>query len=175
MKIYKGTSRLVIQISIIVIKFPQFTSYLKLLTRWTKSREKKVPDIASAILRRRLFLNGIYANISEFLTWVEFGKRCRNGGLELAPTYLSLGFINIQRHIVGRILTEDEVREVLRSTPEAARKMIPILDTHFMRRRNWIKRDSDGKVFLIDYGDSFAHEGYPLSAFIAKVGFEARK
>ncbi len=148
MKIVRGSTRVVLLFGSFVLKFPRINSLLGIIKEIPKlvfqGRWKFIPNITSR--RLHWFQKGIRQNVTERRCW----KSCH--APFLVPTYLSLGFINIQKREIGNELNWEEMNVLINKMGDVTKNQVYTIDPHCFSPKNFLKNASGYRVF--DYGDS---------------------
>jgi len=147
MQIAYGQSRTVVMIGGLVFKFPRNEIFLVLKRIFKRDGEASRVDG----IRRAAeyfwywFLSGIKENLSEAQCW----RKVRASFL--APTYFTVGFMNIQRRVDGEKTSWEEMLPLWEQLLRDARKYSFRINRHTLRPEN-IRRTYQGYIF-VDYGD----------------------
>lgn len=155
MKIYKGSSRTVLQVGSIVIKFPKYFYALSSLF-----------NIEVLFLSRKIYYNelnfvnkklmdGIISNASEY------GSYLLNPSSFKVPVFFSIGIFSIQKYQNGVI--PSDIWKLLNKLPQEAQEQLKNMDMHAFEESNFILTKYGIK--MVDYGDKFA-SGWGLSNFL---------
>lgn len=172
MKIIRtGNSRTVILIGPLALKFIRI-NFLPLLKAIIKKNFQKKQDPIALKLRwgyiKFMFAQGIIANISEWATYSSLRKRF------LAPTYLTLGIVNISKRIRGKSLEKDEISSMLSVNPEASlEEHFRLAELHATWNSDWFKTRTG--IVLVDYGDIFRSTGLPISFVLSRKREEIQR
>jgi len=148
MKIVLGSSRIALIFGNFVLKFPRINPLLEIVKSTLKLIfEGKKWSIIHSHNRYRWhwFCKGIRQNITEYQCW----KFCH--ATFLAPTYLTLGFVNIQGRMSGEEPSEKEMNTLLRQMCGATKSQLLTIDPHCFSTKNFIRSNSGYKKG--DYGD----------------------
>ena len=110
---------------------------------------------------RKFFILGVVQNLTEWLTW-----QCLQAPF-LAPTYVTLGVVNIQRYVEGMQPTNREMAEVLTRKLSAEGEWMLAMGAggHNLDAHNW-RKTSRGYI-LFDYADTLG-DSMPLFYFLAR-------
>lgn len=147
MEIQRGSTRVVLLFEGFVLKFPRMNALMAMMRdapllavqgRWSTLRKLSA-------YKWSWFMKGIRQNVTERKCW----KACRASFL--VPTYLSLGFMNIQKRERGDKPSLDEMDALVRRMGEVTENQTYTVDPHCFSPGNFLKSGSGYRVF--DYGN----------------------
>lgn len=144
MKIEIGTHRVVIINRWFTAKFPRIwiSPVLKIILKsWKRASRKAIKYDIKQI--PQIFLQGFRENMNEYLCWKETKASF------LAPTYFSVGIVEIQKTICGEELSMNEMIKIANGLHQL--DGIRDISPHSYRQGNNYHK-SQGRIFMIDYG-----------------------
>lgn len=103
----------------------------------------RIPDVVSSGFSS--FRENIRQNLTEYRCW----KVTR--APFLAPTYITLGFVNIQKRERGQQPSRKEMTEMLEAIAERTGQQVYQMNKHCVSWENFIKTQNG--IRIIDYGD----------------------
>jgi hypothetical protein len=160
MRIKRGSGRIVVIFDSFVIKFCRIQPLLNILVdfRDTLSNGKWGLFYISSGMKWRQFKKGLKQNATERCCW----KKTKASFL--APTYFSLGLVNIQKAVKGDEPTQREMNELLYSLGRGYFEA-SYIDMHCWKTENFVRNETG--YHFIDYGDA-SGRAHTFPAFIIK-------
>jgi len=147
MQIKKSDTRTVLLAGSYVFKFPRLFHLFRILRKAIELIPERKWDLIriNSYWKWRDFYEGIRQNFSEYRCW-----RATKANF-LAPTFFSIGIINVQKREKGDIPFSKELRIAFQKLPKEAEEERLKIDPHYFSSKNFIK-NTEG-MRLIDYGD----------------------
>lgn len=148
-QIHRGTYRVTILIGPVALKFVRPVFVLNLIKGCLKVIGKKhfMARLENQFRQFRLrFARGVMANVSEWATYSTTKAEY------LAPTYFTLGIVNISRRQDGDKLTLKEIDALIEQIPERERNLWYSIEPHSVWEGTSWRKTPKGYV-LVDYGD----------------------
>ncbi len=155
MQIKKGTSRTSFIIGKLVFKFPRIIFLWRMVQYAWQYRSLNNVNSRMQFL---LFMRGIIANITEFASYIYKPSPYK------AQVFFSLGFVIIQKNIVGDNITWQELQSVWIQFSEEAKFQQQLTDLHSWDQGNF--RKTKKGVICVDFGDTFLSGANSFSDFL---------
>jgi|GEM_PF-1582986 len=157
-----GTTRSVIIVGPIVIKFPKVLWYLKnirsILLCLISGHVSVDYIVGCHKLGWIILCNGITSNWTEYTTYI------KTRASFLVPVFASCGLISIQLYEDGKVPSMDESIGIADALSKKCNLCLNIDPHDFHSPENWRKTRNGYK--LIDYGDKYYRRSGPISGLI---------
>ncbi|MFA6436817.1 MAG: hypothetical protein WC242_01710 [Candidatus Paceibacterota bacterium] len=163
MKIVNGGTRIVILIGPFAIKIAKMDFSIRRLGFIYKYLRGRIKPNEKRVLNVWIVLGDLIAGIFE--NWSERKNWKKNKASFMAPTYFSLGIVNLQKRIKGKYLSDEERIGLWQKVCEATNNEAERTYSHHLSGFDNLIVTANG-VVLVDYGDSL-----PGDFEIALCGF----
>jgi hypothetical protein len=168
MKVIYGDSRTVICLGGYAFKFPRFGVIWGFIISQFLDEERRDSQISSINYVITVLLKGFIANFTEYAVSNHLHSKA------LAPVYVSLGFMSIQKLVVGNHPHYTDLAKCFNRLSPDAWQAVQEVNLHNWDERNFVKV-ATGQIYMIDYGDVLLSGSLSLSNWLECFHYQFSK